>query len=103
MRLIDYRKRLIERLKKPDYAADYLAEVLTHESHSAFLIALRDVVEARGGNLSAFAKRVGMTRQALYKALSEDGNPRLSSLAAILNQLGIELHFRPKLQGSKVA
>ena len=44
-----------------------------------FLLALRDVVEAHGG-VGQLAKVAKLNRESLYKLLSKDGNPRLSSL-----------------------
>lgn len=44
--------KLLELLKDPDYAVDYLTEVLQHESQEAFLIALRHVIDARRESVS---------------------------------------------------
>jgi DNA-binding phage protein len=49
MRLKNYREDLLERLKDEDYAAEYLARVLAENDKAAFLVALKDVVEATGG------------------------------------------------------
>ena len=38
-------------------------------------------------------KRTGLNRESLYKMLSEEGNPRLSSLSAIFDALGFKLSF----------
>lgn len=89
MKTKDYRSGLLERLKDPGFAVGYLTDVLTHESPDAFLIALRDVIEAREQNVSALAKRAGITRQALYQALSEEGNPRFSTITQILRSLNL--------------
>src|ERR1035438_1485154 len=64
MRLKNYREDLLERLKDADYAAEYLAQVLAEKDRTAFLIALKDVVEATGG-MSAMAKRAGLKRPSL--------------------------------------
>lgn len=90
MRLKNYREDLVERLKEPDYAAEYLAQVLAQNDKAAFLVALRDVVEATGG-MSAMAKRVGLKRPSLYKVFSERGNPTLETLQAILEALGLRV------------
>ena len=63
--------------------------MLTDESPEAFLIALKDVIDARGENVSTLAKKAGITRQALYQALSEDGNPRFSTITQILKCLNL--------------
>jgi DNA-binding phage protein len=49
MRLKNYREDLLERLKDVEYAAEYLAQVLAEKDKAAFLVALKDVVEATGG------------------------------------------------------
>jgi DNA-binding phage protein len=64
MRLKNYREDLLKRLKDADYAAEYLAQVLAEKDRAAFLVALKDVVEATGG-MSVMAKRVGLKRPSL--------------------------------------
>src|SRR2546423_625194 len=90
MRLRDYREDLMERLKNPDYAAEYLAQVLAEKDKAAFLVALKDVVEATGG-MSLMAKRVGLKRPSLYKIFSKRGNPTLETLQAVLEALGLRV------------
>jgi probable addiction module antidote protein len=90
MRLRNYKEDLLERLKNPEYAAEYLARVLAEKDKAAFLVALKDVVEATGG-MSAMAKRVGLKRPSLYKVFSKRGNPTLETLQAILEALGLRV------------
>jgi probable addiction module antidote protein len=90
MKLKDYRADLIQKLKHPDYAAAYLAAVLAEKDQAAFLIALKDVVEA-GGGMSVLSKRAGLTRPSLYKVLSRKGNPTFDTLRAILEPLGLRI------------
>lgn len=59
-----------------------------------FLLALKDVADAQGG-LSKLAKETNLNRQGLYKALSKDGNPTLTTLDSILNNLGFRLTVEP--------
>ena len=49
MRLKNYRDDLLKRLEDPHYSAEYLAQVLAEKDSAAFLIALKDVVEAGSG------------------------------------------------------
>lgn len=51
-------------------------------------------VIARSQNMSELARRVGMSRDGLYKALSADGNPTWSTVLKVTNALGLkfELH-----------
>ena len=88
MKLKEYKEELLQRLQDPDYAASYLAEVIVNETQEDFLIAIKDVIDARGENISSLAEKAGITRQALYNSLSENGNPTLSTLIPILKSLG---------------
>jgi len=90
MRLRNYKDDLIQRLKDPEYAAAYLAQVLEEADKAAFLIALKDVVEA-GGGVGSLAQRVAIKRPSLYRILSGKGNPTLATLQDILKPLGMRV------------
>jgi probable addiction module antidote protein len=81
---------LLERLKDADYAAEYLAQVLPEKDKVAFLVALKDVVEATGG-MSLMPKRVGLKRPSLHKVSSKRVNPTLETLQAILAAVGLRV------------
>jgi probable addiction module antidote protein len=55
--------------------------------------ALGNIARARG--MTAIAKEAGVTREALYKALTEKGDPKLSTLLGVLKALGVTLSARP--------
>ena len=90
MRLKNYKTDLKKRLREAEYAAEYLAQVLAEKDNVAFLIALKDVVEA-GGGIGRLAGRVGLKRPSLYKILSKNGNPTLETLQEILEPLGLRV------------
>ena len=90
MRLKNYKTDLLKRLRDPGYAAEYLAQVLAEKDGAAFLIALKDVVEA-GGGVGTLAGRVGLKRPSLYKILSKNGNPTLETLQEMLKPLGLRV------------
>lgn len=95
----DYREAFVEELRnKPKEMETYLEialEAFEEDGDAeALLLALRTVAEAKGG-VPALAERVGMNRQSLYKALSSAGNPRLSTIGAILHGLGYRLSLEP--------
>ncbi|MCB0319088.1 MAG: putative addiction module antidote protein [Bdellovibrionales bacterium] len=90
MKTEDYRIGLLERLKDKEYAIGFLTEVLTHETQEAFLIALKDVIDARQENITELSEQAGVTRQALYNALSENGNPTFSTITDVLGALGLQ-------------
>lgn len=88
-----YHDQLIAQLHDADEAAAYLTACY-EESEEVFLQGLRNVVEARGG-IGKLSKLTELNRESLYRMLSEDGNPRLSSLGTVLDALGMQLLFAP--------
>ncbi|UVO55076.1 addiction module antidote protein [Sphingomonas sp. SUN039] len=48
-------------------------------------------VVARSKGMTEISRKTGLGRQALYTALSEDGNPTLETLTAVLGALDLEL------------
>jgi probable addiction module antidote protein len=55
--------------------------------------ALGAIARARG--MSQLAEETGLTRQALYKALSSDGNPEFATVLKVIQALGLRLHPGP--------
>jgi probable addiction module antidote protein len=53
-------------------------------------------VVARSQGMTEIARKTGLGRQALYAALSENGNPTLETLTAVLGALGLELTVQKK-------
>jgi len=78
---VEYLKAAMESLDDPD-------------DRAAGLLALRTVAEACGG-LGAVAAEAGISREALYRALSAKGNPTLKTLLAVLNAVGMRLSVEP--------
>lgn len=64
-----------------EYLKSALEELDNPEHRAVGLLALRDVAEAYGG-LATVAQEAGITREALYRALSPTGNPTLKTLLA---------------------
>lgn len=85
----DYREGLLNRLRDPEEAAAYLNAALEEQEQQVFLLALRDVAEARG--MSRLAQEAQLNRENLYRMLSDQGNPQLASLTALLQSLGLRL------------
>lgn len=52
-------------------------------------------IAARARGMQQLAKETGLTRQALYKALSPNGNPHFSTIAKVLEALGLRLSVVP--------
>lgn len=83
-----------EGLETPEDIAEYLDAALEHEDDSMLLMALRNALEAVGG-MTKLARRTGLSRETLYRTLSQRGNPRLSTLRAILKAFDVDLAVRP--------
>jgi probable addiction module antidote protein len=52
-------------------------------------------VVARARGMSQLAEDTGLTRQALYKALSSEGNPEFATVLKVVRALGLRLHPEP--------
>ncbi len=89
-----YDDYLIESLKDPEEAAGYLNAALEGGDKKVFLLALHNVVKARGG-VSKIAKKTHKSRTSLYKALSVKGNPYLEGTNKILTAIGLHLAVVP--------
>ncbi len=91
MAVKSYDELLLQTLRDPDEAAAYLTACY-EDSLPVFLQGLRMVAEAHGG-ITALAEKTNLNRESLYRMLSEQGNPQLSSLAVILERLGLQITF----------
>ena len=91
MKAVSYKKILNKKLDDPEQAAEYLTACY-EEGPDVFLVGLRDVVEAQGGVARA-AELSKLNRESLYRLISREGNPRLSSLDAVLTALGLKVTF----------
>jgi probable addiction module antidote protein len=74
--------------------AAYVEAVLADCDVRAVPIALRTVADALGG-MAALADKTGLSRETLYRTLSEKGNPRLDTLSVILAAFGLRLSVQP--------
>jgi probable addiction module antidote protein len=93
-RSADYQEWLIGRLKNPKEMADYINAALEDGDPKILLAVLKDCVEAMGG-VSWLSRETHMTRAAIYKILSAEGNPKYDSLLKVLNLLGLRLNVEP--------
>lgn len=90
-----YEETLNEMLARPEDAAEYLNAALEDGDPAVFLLALRDVATVHGG-IGKLAEVAELNRESMYRMLSEDGNPRVSSLNAVLHALGLRLSITPE-------
>ena len=79
-------------LKTPEDRAAYIEAALEDGDVSLITHALGDVARAVG--MSDVAREAGITREGLYKALSDKGDPRLSTLLGVMRALGLQLSAR---------
>jgi probable addiction module antidote protein len=78
----------------PAYALELLNSILADGEPAELLIALRQMTKAFGG-VQAVAEKAELNPTQLYRTLSADGNPALSSLTAILKAMGLRLAVQP--------
>jgi len=93
---IQYKEYLLKSLQNHKKAAAYLNAALEENDPKIFTIALKDVVDALGGGVGKIAKQSCLNRESLYKMLSKNGNPRLSSLNQVMHSMGLEIHVAPQ-------
>ena len=86
-----YDEFFLRSLQDPNEAAEYLTACY-EDSMPVFLQGLRMLVEAHGG-VSEVAKRTNLNSESLNQMPSEQGDPELSSLSVILEQIGFNVSF----------
>ena len=73
--------------------ASYLQIALDESAEDPTAVPRALGVIARSGNMSELARRVGMSRDGLYKALSDQGNPTWTTVLKVSDALGLKLTF----------
>jgi probable addiction module antidote protein len=81
-------------LKDPAEAAAYIEAVMELDDPAALLVALRHVAKAHG--MAEVARRADMGDKTLFKALSADGNPTLTTVYKVLHAVGLRLSVIPE-------
>lgn len=83
---------LAEQLRTPEEMAAYLDAWLSEAPEDAAGIAraLGDIARAKG--MSQVARDAGLSRESLYKALGESGNPSFATVLKVAKALGVRLH-----------
>ena len=72
----------------------YLEAALAEGDAALFTAALGDVARAKG--MTEIARKTGLGRESLYKALSPDGNPEFATVLKVVESLGLKLHAAAK-------
>lgn len=76
-------------LKSDEDMAAYLEAALEDGDAAVFTAALGDIARAKG--MSQIARKSGLGRESLYKALSPDGNPEFATVLKVVRSLGLDL------------
>ena len=95
---LDYNTFIASQLSNKKEAAVFLQVALEEYENdgdfSAFLMAVRQIVDAQGG-IGHLANSTKLNRENLYRTLSGKTNPKLNTLGLILNSLGFKLQIVP--------
>ncbi len=76
-------------IRTPEAVIELLNDAL-ESGHTGYIAKALGVI-ARSEGMTALAAKTGVNRQALYTALSENGNPTLETLLKVMTALGIRL------------
>jgi probable addiction module antidote protein len=68
---------------------EYLNNAYLDEDPRVFLVALGYLAKKQG--MAEVAKKAGLNRESLYKALAGEGNPRFSTVSRVIKALGCKL------------
>jgi len=80
---------VVDYLKTEKDIAGYLNAVLEDGDPALFVAAIGDISRAKG--MSAIAKKSGVTRESLYRALKIEARPRFETVAKVIHALGMKL------------
>ena len=78
-----------EHLDSEEALAEYLTAIVAENDPALLAAALGDIARARG--MTEIAKASGITREALYKALRPDAQPRFDTVSRVGTALGVRL------------
>lgn len=74
-------------------AAAYLEVALEESGDDPAAVARALGTIARSGNISELARKTGMSREGLYKALTDGGNPSFATISKVAHALGLRIEF----------
>lgn len=80
---------VVDFLDSDEALIEYLNAALAKNDPKYFAKALGNVARAKG--MSSISEVSGVGRQSLYRALSDDGNPRIDTLFKVLKALNVQL------------
>ncbi len=80
-------------LKSAEDVASYIESALEEDDPALLLVALRNVADSKGG-MAMISRQSGLSRESLYRSLSKNGNPKISTLFSIIKALGLHLSVK---------
>lgn len=83
-----------EQLKTDEDIQAYLDAVLEEGGDDPTYIIHALGIIARAKNMSQLARDTGISREGLYKALSEEGNPTFATVSKVAKALGLQIKFQ---------
>jgi probable addiction module antidote protein len=89
---INFKDDLIEKLRDPEFAANYIMAYIVDKDLDLLPAALGDIARAYG--VTKLAKQSGIHRRTLYKIFEANSNPSFELIVQILNQLGLTLEVK---------
>lgn len=93
MEKCDFKEWLMEELRdNPQACVDYINDVKEEGDIRAYLLAIKDVIDANGG-MSEIARKTKLSRGSMYKALSGARYPRIDTIDKIMNSIGIDTSY----------
>jgi probable addiction module antidote protein len=84
---------IVEHLNSDERIALFLEAVFEDGDPAVIAAAIGDVARARG--MSQVAKDAGLSRENLYRALSEGGNPEFATIVKVVRAIGYDLTIVP--------
>ena len=79
-------------LDDEEMIAEYLSVILENGDQELLLLAIGDIAKAKG--MTQIAKRTGLGRESLYKALAPGAKPRFETIIKVLKALDIDLAIK---------
>ena len=89
-----------EHLETEQDIAAYLEAAFEEGDSSVIAAAIGDIARAKG--MTEIARKAGLGRESLYKALSPEGNPEFSTILKVVHALGLKLHATPTSEKTAV-
>src|SRR5436305_832160 len=93
---VDFDDIVADDLRKDEFAAMFLDDVVNASDSRVFLLALGRVAKARGIGVAQLAKKLKLTRRGFYYALSKTGRSQLSTLSQLLHALGLRISVQAR-------